>query len=120
MPVDPVQLVLKHIENVERTGITHTRCGDPSSSHTYIVFVTCVRRNENCSLVGTWQVRAPLDTGFQYVRRECTRNQVARATRLEAGPRTEFRSRSELSRTSPPIFANFFRPKFSPLGSAAG
>jgi len=24
-PVDPVQLVLKHIENVERTGVTHTR-----------------------------------------------------------------------------------------------
>lgn len=24
-PVDPVQLVLKHVENVERTGITHTR-----------------------------------------------------------------------------------------------
>ncbi|KAH9960921.1 hypothetical protein BC827DRAFT_1370447 [Russula dissimulans] len=24
-PVDPVQLVLKHIENVEKTGVTHTR-----------------------------------------------------------------------------------------------
>ncbi|KAF5359157.1 hypothetical protein D9756_003517 [Leucocoprinus leucothites] len=24
-PVDPVQLVVKHIENVQRTGITHTR-----------------------------------------------------------------------------------------------
>jgi len=24
-PVDPVELVLKHIENVEKTGITHTR-----------------------------------------------------------------------------------------------
>jgi tRNA acetyltransferase TAN1 len=32
-PVDPVGLVLKHIENVEKTGITHTRCGNQSIQH---------------------------------------------------------------------------------------
>ncbi len=45
-PVDPVELVLRHIENVEQTGITHTRCG---RSIQYIYFRHSFVRKENIS-----------------------------------------------------------------------